>query len=154
MNEGDGSIEVCASSGLLEGTVIFTISSRDNSATSPADFSAVSIELQFNKTTSKACTDIPITDDSIIESQENFTLMMTSNDIGVIINMSEVLTITISDDDKVMIEFERGKYQVEEGRTVEVCAVLKNATLERNLTIRLRDRANKGINYFEFILSA
>jgi hypothetical protein len=144
VNEGDGSVEVCAvlTSGSLERTVTFTLSTRGDSATStdPVDFSAIDIMLQFNKTSLRACTEILVIDDSIVEDRERFTLMIMSSDERVKIDtMRETSTVTIADNDKVEIGFERGKYlQVEEGRTIEVCAVLRNTTLERELIIRLK----------------
>ena len=150
MNEDNGSIEVCAvlTSGSLERTVTFNLSTMGDSATSSVDFSAVSVVLQFNKTNSKACTEISITDDSTVEDQESFTLMIRGSGEGVNVNkISKISTVTITDNDKVEIGFERGKYlPIEEGRTIEVCAALKNATLERVLTIRLKDGMNMGIN--------
>ena len=152
MSEGDGSIEVCAvlTSGSLERTVTFTLSTREDSATStdPADFSAVAVELQFNEMNSNlVCTEISITDDSIVEDEERFTLMISSGDEGVTVdNTREMSTVTIADNDKVAIEFERGKYlQIEEEMTIEVCTILRNATLERALTIQLKDGTNLGI---------
>ena len=149
MNEGDGSIEVCAvlTSGSLERTVTFNLSTREDSAKDPFDFSAVAVQqLQFNKTNSEACTEISIANDSTVEDQESFTLVIRSGGEGVNVNKTgETSTVIITDNDKVEIGLERGKYlQIEEGRTVEVCAALKNATLERVLTIRLKDGIKIG----------
>ena len=146
VNESDDKIQVCGivKNETLERIVNFKLSTKNDSATSPADFSLKPVELQLNKMRSKACTNISIAKDKIIESQENFTLMMTTNDTKVIINTSEISTITITDADKVEIEFEREKYRIEEGKIVTICAALKNATLERDLTIWLRDGANTG----------
>ena len=140
MSEGDGSIEVCAvlTSGSLERTVTFTLSTREDSATStdPVDFSAVAVELQFNETTSRACADIPITDDNRVELTENFTVEIRSDDPDVDF-APPTATVTIIDNDRVVIGFEMEQYQGEEGGTVEVCAVLMNGTLERSLEIAL-----------------
>ena len=146
VDESDDKIQVCGivKNETLERAVNFKLSTKDDSATSPADFSLKPAELQLNKMRSKACTNISIAKDKIVESRENFTLMMTTNDTEVIINTSEISTITITDANKVVIEFEREKYRIEEGKTVTLCAALKNATLERDLTIRLRDGANIG----------
>ena len=140
MNEGDGSIEVCAvlTSGSLERTVTFTLSTSDDSATStdPVDFSAVAVELQFNATTSRACADIPITDDNRVELPENFTVGIGSDDPDVDF-APPTATVTILDNDRVVIGFEMEQYQGEEGRMVEVCAVLMNGTLERSLIVEI-----------------
>ena len=140
MTEGDGSIEVCAvlTSGSLERTVTFTLSTGDDSATStdPVDFSAVAVELQFNETTSRACADIPITDDDRVELPENFTVEIRSDDPD--LNFAPpTSTVTIIDNDRVVIGFEMEQYQGDEGAVVEVCAALLNGALERSLILEL-----------------
>ena len=150
VTEGDGSIEVCAVliSGSLERTVTlnFTLSTGDDSATStdPVDFSAVAVDLQFDKMNTRVCIEILVTDDSIVEDRESFVLTIRSNDERLTVdNMRGTSTVLIIDNDRVEIGFERGKYlQIEEGRTIEVCAILRNTTLERVLTIRLKDNTN------------
>ena len=140
VNEGDGSIEVCAvlTSGSLERTVTFTLSTGDDSAisTDPVDFSAVAVELQFNETTSRACADIPITDDNRVELPENFTVEIRSDDPDVEF-VPPTSVVTILDNDRVMIGFEMEQYQGEEGRMVEVCAVIRNGSLERDVLTQI-----------------
>ena len=140
MNEGDGSIEVCAilTSGSLERTVTFTLSTSDDSASStdPADFSAIVVELLFNETTSRACADIPITDDNRVELAENFTVDIRSDDPDVDFT-PPTSTVTILDNDRVVIGFEMEQYQGEEGEMVEVCAAVLNDRLERSLIVEL-----------------
>ena len=140
VNEGDGSIEVCAAltNGTLERTVTFTLSTQDNSATStdPVDFSAVALELQFNKTTSRACAVIPISDDNRVEVPENLTVVIDSDDPDVDF-VPPTSTVTIVDNDRVVIGFEMERYQEEEGRMVEVCAVIRNGSLERSILVQI-----------------
>ena len=149
VNEGDGSIEVCAvlTSGSLERTVTFTLSTGDDSATStdPVDFSAVAVELQFDETTSRTCADIPITDDNRVELAENFTVEISSSDPDVDF-APPISTVTIIDNDRVVIGFEMEQYQGEEGETVEVCAMLRNGSLERDLLVQIftEDLSAKG----------
>ena len=138
VNEGDGNIEVCAvlTSGTLEKTVTFTLSTQDDSATStdPVDFSAVDVKLQFDETTSRACAVIPITDDSRVEVPENLTVVIDSDDPDVDF-VPPIPTVTIVDNDRVVIGFEMERYQGEEGRVVEVCAVIRNGSLERSVLV-------------------
>ena len=149
MTEGDGSIEVCAVliSGSLERTVTFTLSTGDDSATStdPVDFSAVAVELQFNETTSRACADIPITDDNRVELPENFTVEIRSDDSDLDFEPS-TSTVTIIDNDRVVIGFEMEQYQGDEGAVVEVCAMLSNGSLEMDLLVQIftEDLTAKG----------
>ena len=149
MNEGDGSIEVCAilTSGSLERTVTFTLSTSDDSASStdPADFSAIGVELLFNETTSRACADIPITDDNRVELAENFTVDIGSDDPDV--NFAPpTSTVTILDNDRVVIGFEMEQYEGREGEMVEVCAVIRNGSLETDVLVQIftEDLSAKG----------
>ena len=116
----------------------FILSTGDNSATStdPVDFSAVTVELQFNETTSRACAGIPITDDNRVELPENFTVVIRSDDPDVDF-VPPTSVVTILDNDRVVIGFEMEQYQGEEGGIVEVCAVLMNGTLERSFFVEL-----------------
>ena len=141
MNEDDGSIEVCAvlTGGSLERTVTFTLSTRDDSATSTdsVDFSAVDVELQFNETTSRTCADIPITDDNRVELPENFTVEIHSDDPDVDF-APPTSVVTILDNDRVVIGFEMEQYRGEEGGMVEVCAVVSlNGSLDTNVSVQI-----------------
>ena len=116
----------------------FTLSTQDDSATStdPVDFSAVAVELQFNETTSRACAVIPITDDNRVEVPENLTVVIDSDDPDVDF-VPPTSTVTIVDNDRVVIGFEMERYQGEEGRMVEVCVVIRNGSLERSVLVQI-----------------
>ena len=85
-------------SGTLERTLTFTLSTQDGTATSPADFSAVSDDLTFGESTSRACVDIPVEDDIAVENPENFTVVLSGGD-PVIDFMPSTSTVTIIDND-------------------------------------------------------
>lgn len=148
VSEDDGSIEVCAllTSGSLERRVTLTLSSQDGgaSSTDPVDFSAVAVQLQFDERTLKQCAVISITNDNIVEESEDFMLMITTDDLDVTLSGDGMSTITITDTDKVAIEFEKSKYQIQEETGVEVCAALKNASLEKVLVTRLINTSKIG----------
>ena len=140
VNEGDGTIEVCAIlvSGTLERTVTFTLSTQDDSATStdPVDFTAVLEELTFDQSTARQCVDIPITDDDRVEDPENFTVVISGDDPDVNF-MPPTSVVTIIDNDRVVIGFEMESYQGDEGQSVEVCARLFNGTLEQSVIVEI-----------------
>ena len=100
VNEGSGSVMVCAAivSGTLERTLTFSLTTQDDSATSPADFSSVSVDLTFDESTSRACVDIPIIDDVDVENLENFTVILDGDDSFVDFFPS-TSTVTIVDND-------------------------------------------------------
>ena len=136
VNEEDSSVEVCAIliSGALERTVRFTLATTDGSATSPADFSSTSIDLEFNSTTIRACADIPIVDDSKVELAENLTVVISGENPDIVFE-PDTAVVTITDNDRVVIGFEMETYEGDEGQAVEVCAIVRNGTLERSVLV-------------------
>ena len=141
VNERDGSIKVCATviSGTLGKTLNFTMMTTDNSATSsdPHDFTALSAKLlQFSETISAICLDISINDDNRVEYPENFTVGISSHDPDVDY-MTQNSTVTIIDNDVAWVGFEMAEYHQEEGKMVEVCAVVSNSTLERSVLVNI-----------------
>ena len=138
VNEGDGSVEVCAVivSGTLERTLTFTLSTQDGTATSPADFSAVSADLTFDESTSRACVGIPVEDDDIVENPDVFTVEIGGDDPDVVFDPPSS-TVTIIDNDRVLIGFEMERYEGEEGGVVEVCAVIREGELDRSALVSI-----------------
>ena len=150
VNEGDGSVEVCAVivSGTLERTLTFTLSTQDGTATSPADFSAVSADLTFDESTSRSCVDIPVEDDDIVENPDVFTVEIGGDDPDVVFDPPSS-TVTIIDNDRVVIGFEMERYEGDEGGVVEVCAILMNGLLERSVLVGIftEDRSALGESF-------
>ena len=90
----------------------------------------------FDRDTTRACTNVPIVDDAVVEVTEMFGVVLTTREPDVnFLNPSA--SVDIIDNDRVVIGFEMEQYQGEEGGTVEVCAVLTNGTLERSLFVEL-----------------
>ena len=62
------------------------------------DYQPLFMQITFTPNVTEACLNITITDDTIYETQETFSVTLTTLDIG--INLSpDVLSITILDDD-------------------------------------------------------
>ena len=136
VNEGDGSVMVCAAivSGTLERTLTFRLTTQDDSATSPADYSSTTVGLTFDESTSRACADIPIEDDQIVENPEDFRVVVGGDDPDIVFDPSNS-TVTIIDNDNVVIGFEMERYQGDEGSEVEVCAIVMEGVLERQALV-------------------
>ena len=62
------------------------------------DYQPLSVQLTFTPNMTETCLNITTTDDTVYESQENFSVTLTTMDVGITINPG-VLTITILDDD-------------------------------------------------------
>ena len=142
VNEGNGTIEVCArqTSGATIGRRVNVIlSTEDGKATSvvPRDFTAVSLPLRIETSQSKACMNVTIDDDSIVEDEESFKVVVSSTDQNVDVGLSTT-TVTILDNDKATIGIEMNQYHGDEGQMTTVCAALNgNVALERQVMVQL-----------------
>ena len=92
--------------------------------------------LVFNSDTLRACTNIPVINDSVVELTEMFGVMLTTTELDVDFQDSSA-AVDIIDNDRVVIGFEMEQYQGDEGAVVEVCAALLNGALERSLILEL-----------------
>jgi len=124
IGEGDGMVRVCATLSAVEATernltVTLTTSSgtgkQDNlcsfvtsatfTATATDDYIHTSNDITFNSGSAAAstgCTNISIIDDNALESNQTFTVTLTTSDPDVILG-SNVTTITIVDNDGTII---------------------------------------------------
>ena len=97
--------------------------------------------MSFTNLISKACVNITIEDDSIVEDIENFTVTITSGDPDVSFGTPEA-RVTIMDNDNVTIGFEMEKYSAREDQGfVEVCARVRGGILQRRVSVLLSTRA-------------
>ena len=62
------------------------------------DYSPVNEDVVINPGEQSECIEIPIVNDDILESDETFSILLTSNQIGVNVDVSET-TVTIMDND-------------------------------------------------------
>ena len=149
VNERDSRVQVCVTlNGILERTVYLSLTTADNSATSrdPRDFTALSDELQFNQNTSTLCINISISNDNKVEYSENFMVGISGNDSDVDYGTRHS-TVTVIDDDKAFIEFEKAENTGKEGETIQVCARIRNGTLERSISVvvNTKDVSTNGL---------
>ena len=101
------------------------------------DYASVTLELTFNATSSDLCTRISIIDDFDLEGTESFSITLSSPDSDVFLP-SPLTTVSIIDNDMVVIGLEREAYNVSEEReSVEVCVVVISGAIQRRLEARL-----------------
>ena len=67
--------------------------------TDPKDYTSTETDLTFTPDNSRICVNIPITNDRIVEGNENFTVTVTSNDTTVQTGPNSNSTVTIVDND-------------------------------------------------------
>ena len=104
VTEEDGVlVKICARiiDGTLEREVEVTLHSVDGSAVSQGiepDYQALTAQLTFTSTMSEICHNITIINDVFYEDSENFSVLLTTGDPGVVVN-PDMGTITILDED-------------------------------------------------------
>ena len=78
-----------------------SLSTMSGSATSPQDFTAISVQLIFSPTQNRQTANISIINDSIFEDSEEFSVLLTlvSPQSRVRLDGSNTTTVLISDDD-------------------------------------------------------
>ena len=101
--------------------------------------------LVFDSDTARVCTNIPIVDDSVVELTEMFGVMLTTSEPDVDLQDTSAI-VDIIDNDRAVIGFEMEQYQGEEGEMVEVCAVIRNGSLETDVLVQIftEDLSAKG----------
>ncbi|XP_072042867.1 FRAS1-related extracellular matrix protein 2-like [Amphiura filiformis] len=96
--ESDGQCEVCLTrTGDLTDSQTVLISAESNSALIGSDFTDIR-EIRFAAGAARVCVQVQITPDSIVESTETFTLVITAGQ-GIDIGSQDTTTVTIIDDD-------------------------------------------------------
>ena len=148
VNEGDRRVSVCVvktDTTILEKPVTFNFETEDHFATStnPVDFTPIRASFAFDRTTSRRCVDITITDDSIIEDTESFDIILDTSDPGVMLSPSRSV-VSIVDNDKVAIGFVQEEHQGDGAELVEVCGILRNGSLERRIVTQFSIEGRGG----------
>ena len=106
-------MEVCAvvDQGEVGGDVVVNIQTSDGSALAGSDYTALpsTAALTFVAPSTRACTNIDITNDQLFEIDEDFTATLTSPDTTrVTINAArDVTTVQITDDDSTSSRYYR-----------------------------------------------
>ena len=95
--EADGTIPVTVSRSVRSGTASVHIATSDGTATS-GDYTAVSQTVSFRGGRNSAVVNIPVTDDSVAEPDENLTVTLSSPSAGYGLTSSSA-QVTIDNDD-------------------------------------------------------
>ena len=122
--------------------------------TDPKDYTSAETDLTFTPESSRLCVNIPITNDTVVEGNETFTVTVTSNDTTVQTGPNSNSTVTIIDNDgrqcrhilnvihwcftELTIGFDPSTYTVNEtDMTVQVCASIQDGSLQRDAVVTL-----------------
>jgi hypothetical protein len=141
VDEEDGSVTVVVRvlDGTLSGDVEVEFTTADGSATSsaPVDYTSTSRTLTFGPSTTSQSVNIPINNDDVVETVENFIASLTlgTEDANVVINPART-TVSINDNDVFNPSFEFPEYTVvENDGPVTVCLLVPAGQLERAVSV-------------------
>lgn len=100
------------------------------------DFSALSsTSLFFSGASGVECFSISILDDSIVEQNETFSVLLTSSNSATEISPSSA-TVTINDDDTVVIGWSSVSFEFDEsGPFATVCAEIVQGEIARRVSV-------------------
>lgn len=128
VNENAGSLTLNA---VLEfasaRTISVNVATSSGSASSGVDFQGINTTLTFSPGVTSKTVTIPVTNDTLDEASETFTLNL-SNAVNATLGSPSAATITIQDDDPApSVRFEGGLYVISESTANESLAVLLSA---------------------------
>lgn len=147
--ENDTSVEVCVRrhGGMLSRPLHLVITSSNGTASEIKDYSKLLLTVPFSQSDgNRLCFHVTIIDDLLLEHDENFILLLTSTDSAVSVKLN-VTTVTILDDDAVILALQPMQLTVaESSQQVQITVVLRGS-LEREVSLMLEsDNKTASIN--------
>lgn len=138
LHEGMSSLEVCilVEGGQLHRPINIALSSNDRTAVAQLDYAGLYLAEFTPSDGNMRCIDVTIRDDTVVERDESFILALNSSDRAVRI-ISDSATVTIIDNDQVIVGFMHNSYTVTEGvGHLEVgIQLLDGQSLEREIIV-------------------
>lgn len=139
VHEEDSTLEVCVNShgGQLSRPLNLTFISNDGSASAPGDYSKLFFTMTlFGSSTEKLCINVTIIDDLFLEDNENFTLLLTSADQAVSIELNTT-SVTILDNDEVTLVLQPSHLTVNESSQYAEVTIQLTGNVEREVSFIL-----------------
>ena len=142
ISEADDTLSVCVVLGaVIERNANVRLVTRDASAVSDSDFNSIDTELTFqSRGSTRVCADIRIENDNAVEDTEQFFVSLNVTDESLYTgdnSESSSVLVTITDNDRVTVSFEREELSVEEEEgEVELCVRLLGI-IEKDVIILL-----------------
>lgn len=120
--------------------VDFTVSSSDGSAQAPGDYTSVELTTRFDPIhRHRKCLELGIVDDWRLEENEVLTLSLTLTDPSIFLGLVQT-SVTILDNDHVMVGLQPTHYTVEENvQQIELTVELLG-DIERDVSVILESR--------------
>jgi hypothetical protein len=137
-------VQLC---GNITNDVVVTFMTNGDTAEAGSDYTSETVDLTFSATTTSQTVMIMASNDSIVETQEMFTLSVTTTNSAVM-PQSVSITVSITDMTKVMIDFDRSDYSVTEGGSVIArMKVMLEVTLDIDVvvTVQIGDGSDSAV---------
>ncbi|MFB2968826.1 DUF4347 domain-containing protein, partial [Aerosakkonema sp. BLCC-F183] len=113
--------------GVTTGTSNIDVQLANGTATGGTDFTNSTIPISFAANETSQTVVVPITEDNLVEGNENLTLTLANPSANTAIGTQNTATLEIIDNDS-SVEFDRANYQVNEDGTVVSVAITLNRT--------------------------
>ena len=114
-----------------------------------SDYSQVGgVPLSFTGTNGMQCSSIPILDDTIVELDESFSVLLSTSNPAVNL-IRDSASVSVRDNDTVTISWSPASYEVlEDGRAATVCAQITEGEIDRQVIVSYstRDGTAQGNN--------
>ncbi|MDE0679274.1 MAG: hypothetical protein OXI11_03520, partial [Gammaproteobacteria bacterium] len=146
VGEGAGSVSLTVDLSAASGkTVKVKYATQDGSAESGSDYTSVSGTLTFSPGDEEKTISVPVTDDSIDEPGETFTVSL-SNPSNAALGSPSSSTVTIQDNDvpDVTVSYVSADYKATEGGSSATVTVNLSAAPQRQVTIPIASSAGGG----------
>ena len=124
--------------------------SLTHSHTDSLDYRFTSSPSSFAPSTApsqRSCHVIEIIDDDLLESSEQFSVQLSNNNVSRVSVVTEVMLVTIEDNDLVIVGLNRTEFLVLEeqvgGANITVCTVLRGK-LQKNVTVVLTTESSSA----------
>ena len=154
VGEASGTVELTVSviSGVLMETITLNFATSDGSAV-VGDYTLATGTVTLSPMTSSVTFTVPIIDDTSLESEEEFTVVLSGAPADITLDPATA-TVTIIDNDDVVIGFDRAAYPVDEGGSrVELTVSVINGVLLETITLNFATSDGSAVAGADYALT-
>lgn len=126
-------------------TATVNYETTDNTATSPADYTAISDTVAFSPGVTQTTFTVPIVADALIEGSESLTLTISAPVSATLAGVNNPATLTILDASQPTVGFAAADYSVTEGDGVAVITVTLSAATATTATVNYQTIDNSAV---------
>ena len=155
VGEASGTVELTVSviNGVLTETITLNYKTMDGSAIAGEDYTSTMSTVTLSPMTPSVTFTVPIIDDTSLESEEEFTVVLSGAPADITLDPATA-TVTIIDNDAVVIGFDKATYSVNEGDvTVEFTVSVINGVLMETITLSYKTMNGIAIAGEDYVLT-